>query len=343
MKTKIFDFREKINEEDLEYCADCLKAGNIGIFPTETVYGIGANALDKKAASLIFKAKNRAIDNPLIIHISNFNMLKDLVEEPNEIEKKLIDAFFPGPFTLILKGKKTIPKEVNAGLKTVGIRMPNNEIAHKLIECTNIPICAPSANLSSKPSGTRLEDIIEEFDGKVSFMINGGLTKIGLESTVCEVIEGISTILRPGKITQEDIAKVVGCCKLDDNLFKEVTNTIPRSPGMKYKHYAPKKEAILIYSEDEEKLIQEIKNNMKENTIIIGCEEHKKLFKENTYLSYGSKNNLDEITRQIFTLLRLADKKEGKDIIIEGVKKEGLGLAIMNRLIRSVSFNYIEK
>ena len=251
--------------------------------------------------------------------------------------------FFPGPFTLILKGKKTIAKEVNAGLKTVGIRMPNNEIAHKLIECANIPICAPSANLSSKPSGTRLEDIIEEFDGKVSFMINGGLTKIGLESTVCEVIEGIPTILRPGKITQEDIAKVVGCCKLDDNLFKEVTNTIPRSPGMKYKHYAPKKEAILIYSEDEEKLIQEIKNNMKENTIIIGCEEHKKLFKENAYLSYGSKKNLDEITRQIFTLLRLADKKEGNDIIIEGVKKEGLGLAIMNRLIRSVSFNYIEK
>lgn len=343
METKIFDFRENINEEELEYCAKCLKDGKIGIFPTETVYGIGANALDNEAASLIFKAKNRASDNPLIIHISNFDMLSKLVEEPSVIEQKLIDAFFPGPFTLILKGKKVIPKNVNAGLKTVGIRMPSNEIAHKLIECASIPICAPSANLSSKPSGTVLEDIENEFIGHVAFMINGGPTQIGLESTVCEVIDGIPTILRPGKITQEDIAAVAGVCKLDDYLFKEANNTVPKSPGMKYKHYAPSKEAILLYSDNEDTLINLVKKHIRPNTAIIGCAEHASLFPDCKYFSYGRKDDYASIMHEIFTLLRKVDKEDVDYIIIEGVKKVGLGLAIMNRLIRSVSFNYIEE
>ena len=221
--------------------------------------------------------------------------------------------------------------------------MPDNEIAHKLIECANIPICAPSANLSSKPSGTTLEDIEDEFMGKVSFMINGGPTKIGLESTVCEVIDGIPTILRPGKITKEDIASVIGICKLDDYLFKEATNTIPKSPGMKYKHYAPTKEAVLVYSEKEDTLIKLIKKQIRPNTAIIGCKEHESLFPECQYFSYGKKNDYESIMHEIFTLLRKVDQENIDYIIIEGVKKEGLGLAIMNRLIRSVSFNYIEE
>ncbi len=342
METKIFDFRTNLNEEELKYCAKCLKEGKIGIFPTETVYGIGANALNNEAASLIFKAKNRAKDNPLIIHISNFKMLKDITKPPTKIEQQLIDAFFPGPFTLILRGKKNIPSKVNAGLKTVGIRMPENEIAHKLIEYAGIPICAPSANLSSKPSGTKLEDIKSEFMGKVSFMIDGGPTKIGLESTVCEVIDGIPTILRPGKITKEDIISVVGSCKLDASLFKESIAT-PRSPGMKYKHYAPSKPAILIYSPDESLLLKLIKEHLKPKTAIIGSKEHQHLFSKYQYFSYGKKNDLEEIMHNIFTILRKVDKEDIDYIIIEGVKKEGLGLAIMNRLIRSVSFNYLEK
>lgn len=343
METKIFDFKNKINEEQLKYCASCLKNGEIGIFPTETVYGIGANALDEEAAKKIFKAKNREADNPLIIHIADFNMLDDLVEPLNDIEKKLVDAFFPGPFTLILKGKKNIPKSVNAGLETVGIRMPDNEIAHKLIAYSACPICAPSANLSTRPSGTTLADIKEEFLGKVSFMIDAGLTKIGLESTVCQVIDGIPTILRPGKITKEDIASVVGICQLDEYLFKETTNIIPKSPGMKYKHYAPQKEAILLFSEDEQTLINMIKENIRANTIIIGCDEHKHLFADIPYFAYGSQKDLEKIMRSIFTILRKADHEQGDYIIIEGVKKEGLGLAIMNRLMRSVSFNYLER
>ena len=342
MNTKIIDCKTHIDEEGLKKCGELLRHGEIGIFPTETVYGIGANALNETAASDIFRAKGRANDNPLIIHIANFDMLKDLVEEPSEMEQKLIEAFFPGPFTLILRKKKNVPSIVTAGLDTVGIRMPENEIARKLIEYANCPICAPSANISSRPSGTKLEDIEEEFDGKVAFMIDGGMTTIGVESTVCKVINGIPTILRPGKITPQDIETVVGTCKLDSHIFKCATGKV-ESPGMKYKHYAPNTKALMVYSENEEQMIELVKEHLTENTAIIGFAEHKKYFPNHQFYVYGHINHLDEVMHNIFTLLRQVDHVQADFIIIEGVKKEGLGIAIMNRLIRSVSYNYIEK
>lgn len=342
MITKYYDCSKKIEEDAIKACGEMLAKGEIGIFPTETVYGIGADAFNETAASNIFIAKGRANDNPLIVHISDFDMLNKVVEEPTEMEKKLIDAFFPGPFTLILKNKATIPNVVNAGLDSVGIRMPENEIARKLIADANTPICAPSANLSSRPSGTILEDIKDEFDGKVAFMIDGGMTQIGVESTVCKVIDGIPTILRPGKITPEDIEAVVGCCKLDSHLFQSATGKV-ESPGMKYKHYAPNAEALMVYSKEEETLIKLMKENIKENTVIIGAKEHQKYFPNTTYFSYGSMYCYEEIMHNIFTLLRQVDKEKPDMILIEGVEKKGLGIAIMNRLIRSVSYHYIEK
>lgn len=342
MNTKIIDCKNTIDESTLKECGELLREGEIGIFPTETVYGVGANAFNETAAMNIFKAKGRANDNPLIVHIADFDILNELVETPSEMEQKLIDAFFPGPFTLILKRKEKVPNVVTAGLDTVGIRMPENEIARKLIMYAKCPICAPSANLSSRPSGTKLEDIKEEFDGKVAFMIDGGMTKIGVESTVCKVIDGIPTILRPGKITPQDIEAVVGVCRLDSHLFQSATGKV-ESPGMKYKHYAPKAEALMVYSEDENKMIKLIKENLKENTVIIGFQEHKKFFPNQPYYAYGHIGHLDEVMHNIFTLLRQVDRQKPNFIIIEGVKKEGLGIAIMNRLIRSVSYHYIEK
>lgn len=341
MKTKYYDFTKTCSDADLLACGEMIRNGEIGIFPTETVYGIGADALNQQAAEQIFIAKGRANDNPLIVHISDFDMLSMVVEEPTEMEKKLIDAFFPGPFTLILKNKPIIPQVVNAGLDSVGIRMPENEIARKLIAFANTPICAPSANLSSRPSGTTLEDIQEEFDGKVAFMIDGGMTKIGVESTVCKVIDGVPTILRPGKITPEDIESVVGCCKLDSHLFKSATGKV-ESPGMKYKHYAPDADAVMIYSNDEETLVRLVNQHIKNNTVIIGAKEHEVMFPNITYVSYGSMYHYEEIMHNIFTLLRQVDKLKPDMIIIEGVEKKGLGIAIMNRLIRSVSYHYIE-
>ena len=180
--TKIFDFKDKINEEELKEASFVIKENGLVIFPTETVYGLGANALNEEAVSKIFIAKGRPNDNPLIVHISNFDMLNELTKNITDIEKKLIDAFFPGPFTLILEKSDLVPNNVTCNLNTVGIRMPSNKIANRLIELSG-PIAAPSANISGRPSGTKASDIIEEFNDKVDIIIDGGSTKIGLEST----------------------------------------------------------------------------------------------------------------------------------------------------------------
>lgn len=339
--TKIFNFKNNIKEKELLEAAKSINDGKLVIFPTETVYGIGANALNSKAVDDIFIAKGRANDNPLIVHISDFSMLDDLVEEPTDLEKKLMESFMPGPFTIILKKKDIIPNNVSANLDTVGIRMPSNKIAHDLIEKANTPIAAPSANISSRPSGTKIEDIKDEFNDKVDIIIDGGETKVGIESTVVKVIDNIPTILRPGKITPEDIIEITGICKISDNLFKKADGVV-ESPGMKYKHYAPNAKCILIYSQYETNLEKLIKENIIDNTLIIGSNQNKNKF-NCKYLSYGDKTNLDEISHNIFSLLRQADKYNPNLIIIEGVKKEGLGIAIMNRLIRASNYNYIEK
>jgi len=320
-----FNWQDTINEEELNKVAEILKNDGIIVFPTETVYGIGANALSEKAVDKIYEAKGRENDNPLIVHISNLDMLKNLIETPNEIEQKLIDSFFPGPFTLILKKKNVLPNNVTANLDTAGIRMPENRIAREIIERVGFPIAAPSANISGRPSGTTIEDIIEELDGKVDVIIDGGKSKIGLESTVVKVIEGIPTILRPGKITLEDIDNA----RLDKAVFEKAEGKV-ESPGMKYKHYAPKTKCVLI--ED----IERVKEIKEKNKCIIGFDED-----EIADISLGSINNLEEVSSNIYTALRKADKLNVDLIVIHGVKKEGLGIAIMNRLIRATNYNMI--
>jgi L-threonylcarbamoyladenylate synthase len=340
IEMNLYDFKTKINENELNNCAIDLQKGKIGIFPTETVYGIGADATNEEAVKSIFIAKGRASDNPLIIHIANFDDLNDYIEKPNQIEQKLME-FMPGPITIVFKKKNTIPNIVTANLPTVCVRMPDNEIAKKLIEKTGHPIAAPSANISGKPSGTNINDIYDEFKDKVAFIIDGGPTKIGLESTVVKVENNVPIILRPGKITPEQIKEKCGCVKLSDNLFSPPKGKV-ESPGMKYRHYAPKTPCLLIYSENNNALIEEIKKHLTNKTSIIGCSENKDKF-NNKYYSYGNKTDLNSISHNIFSLLREVDKDNADIIIIEGVKKEGLGYAIMNRLIRTCEFNYIEK
>lgn len=340
--TKKFDFKDKIDNKQLLEAATALKDGKLVIFPTETVYGIGANALDSKAVDSIFKAKGRANDNPLIVHIADFDMLNNLVYEPTSIEKKLIDAFMPGPFTLVLKKKDIIPDNVSANLDTVGIRIPDNKIANLLIKLASIPVAAPSANISSRPSGTKVSDIEKEFDGLVDIIIDGGESKIGIESTVCKVIDNIPTILRPGKVTDKDILEVIGQVKIDEHIFKKAIGKVV-SPGMKYKHYAPSCECVLVYSSDEKTLISEVNKLIDNNVFVIGFKEHQSQIHTNNFYIHGSINNLDEISHNIFSVLREVDALKPKLIIIEGVKKEGLGLAIMNRLIRACNYNFIER
>ena len=286
MKTKYINLKEEYNEEKIKEAAQDILNGKLVIFPTETVYGIGANALNDNACKNIFKAKGRAGDNPLIVHVNNVDMIKQLVEEPNEVEKILISTFCPGPFTLILKAKNIIPKSVTAGLDTVGIRMPSNKIANKLIEYAGVPIAAPSANVSGRPSGTKIEDILKEFDGKVSTIIDDGMVDIGLESTVVRVIDNKVRILRPGKIIKENIEKLGIEVEIDKNILGKYDGKEKvLSPGMKYRHYAPNTKCMMVYSKNEEAMVNKINELIKDKKALVVC-------RDKNFDKYDTKNKI---------------------------------------------------
>lgn len=330
----------ELSENNLEIIKTEIKSDNLVIFPTETVYGIGANALSEDAVNKIFLVKERARNNPLIVHLKDKEEITKYAKVNNSVEQKLIDSFMPGPFTLILEKKDNIPTNVTAGLDTVGIRIPINEIAHKFLEYVEVPIAAPSANISSRPSGTKVSDIKDEFDNLVDYIIDGGESSIGLESTVVKVIDNIPVILRPGFITKEDIANVVGECMVSENVLRQIDDkSKAESPGMLYRHYAPKTKCLLVYSNDTNKLKELIKSNLGDKTIILGSSKLSSIpcYK---FINYG--DTLEDISHNIFSLLRKCDTFDANLIIIEGVEKVGLGLAIMNRLIRTSNFNYKE-
>lgn len=355
---------EKINEREIEEAAKEIQKGNLVLFPTETVYGIGANALDKNAVRKIFEAKGRAQDNPLIVHVSDISMVETIVEEITDIERKLIEKFWPGPLTIIFKrkNKDIIPNVVTANLDTVGIRMPSNKIAKDLIKKAGVPIAAPSANVSGKPSGTKIEDIIEELQEKVSYILDGGFSEIGLESTVIKIVENEILILRPGKITKEQLEEVLNensnnkailnnnikkpYVKVDSHVIEKVEkDEAVISPGMKYRHYAPNTKCIMIYGKEENKMLNKINELTRQlhdegkKVLILGKAQH--LTKYQADIKWNMGENLDEIAKNIFTLLRRVDKEKVDLVIIEGVGEEDLGLAITNRLIRACEYEYI--
>lgn len=358
MKTKYIKIEKHSDMLKIDEAASAIKNGGLVVFPTETVYGLGADALNKAAVDKIFKAKGRVSDNPLIVHISDEKMLGSLVKSVNDIERLLIKSFWPGPLTIIFDKKEIVPDNVTARLNTVGVRMPNSIIAKRLIEKAGTPIAAPSANISGKPSGTKIEDIKEEFEDRVDFVIDGGSSDIGIESTVIKVDKlGVVNILRPGKVTTEDIQQLG--LKVEINKFvlsheKILENTTIESPGMKYRHYAPNTKCILVYSKKENTMINEINKIICENKakdekdhkqnnkcLVISKTKNMGKYKNADFvLNMGS--SLKEISKNIFTILRQVDNYKVDLVIIEGVEKEGLGLAIMNRLIRACEYNIIE-
>lgn len=356
---KIFNFTKDIDIYSMNECAECIRLGGTAIFPTETVYGIGANALNFKAVEKIFKAKGRPSDNPLIVHISDFNMLDQVVDmqKVTDTETILMKSFWPGPFTIILPKKSCVPDNVTARLETVGVRMPDNLVALELIRQAGVPIAAPSANISGKPSGTDVLDIIDEIGDRVDYIIDGGKTDVGIESTVVKLVEGKVKILRPGKITKEDIEAVVGKDNviLDGKIFKKAeAQEKVESPGMKHRHYAPDAKCVLVYSDNETILLDKIKELIVDNVdklskiCVLGYNEHKEIINKYNiedkiqYISVGSMEDLNEISKNIFSSLRKLDKIKPDICIIEGVAKRGLGIGIMNRLIRACEYNFIE-
>jgi len=312
MKTLILKINPKNPERDkIKKAAEIIRKGEMVAFPTETVYGLGANALDASAVGKIFKAKGRPGDNPLIVHIADKEDLNKLVIDIPEIANILIDKFWPGPLTLVLKKNKIVPSEVTAGLDTVAIRMPQNKIALALIEESG-PIAAPSANLSTKPSGTSVEHVIQDFNGKIDCIIDGGEAEIGLESTVIDLTSNPIAILRPGKITFEQLNKMIPDLVVSSHVKSKV-----RSPGMKYKHYSPKAKVML--AKDKSEIVKIKKKYFDKKIRVIDI------------------NNNILLAKNLFKIFRESDLKGYEIIVVRTVNEKGLGLAIMNRLRKAAS------
>lgn len=351
----VANFLDFTNTQDyslLKNASNIIKSGGLVIFPTETVYGLGTNGLDENAVKKIFIAKGRKADNPLIMHISDIEMLGQITKNITDTEFKLMNAFWPGPFTIILSKTDIVPTTVTAGLDTVAVRMPDNEIARNLIKYAGVPIAAPSANISGKPSGTNIKDIIDDLKYQVDFFIDGGASQIGLESTVVKVIDEVPHILRPGKITADDIKSVTGNVIIDKHVLDKVNdNKKVSSPGMKYKHYAPKTNCVLVYNNDPEKTknnIIKLANNYIANSqkpLIMCLDNNLNFFKNEfkgkiNFISMGTTE--EEISKNLFSNLRKVDKYKVDVVIIQGVSYDGLGLAIMNRLLRACNYNLYE-
>lgn len=348
MHTRIIKIDENnIDIELLREAADIIKAGGLVAFPTETVYGLGANALDSKAAKRIYEAKGRPSDNPLIAHIARLEDIKAVSDDTNPNVEKLSNAFWPGPLTMIVNKNDNVPYETTGGLGTVAVRMPSNKIARKLIELSRLPIAAPSANTSGRPSPTRAEHVIEDMDGRIDMIIDGGDVGIGVESTIVDLTSDIPMILRPGAITKKMLENVLGKISLDPSLGKPMADNIkPKAPGMKYRHYAPKAELILVEGSEEsvvaainEKAEAAVKNGIKVG--IIATDETKDRYNSGMVLSIGSRNSEADIAHNLYATLRSFDSENVELIYSESFSSIGLGYAIMNRLTKAAGYNTI--
>lgn len=346
-----------VNEpyEKLMPAAKCLAQGGLAAFPTETVYGLGANAFDTNAVKKIFEAKGRPNDNPLIVHIANIASLAALTAEVPDYAMELINTFWPGPLTLIFKKSPKIGMDVTAGLHTVAVRMPDHPLALELIRQADTPIAAPSANLSGSPSPTKAGHVIHDLNGRVDYIIDGGCCIVGLESTVLDVTQYPPVILRPGAITPEQVRTIAKAVKLHSTLAIDSppqfskTDTIPRSPGMKYRHYSPKAKFILLEG-DIDKVIPEIHRlaeksvNSDLKTGIMCTDEISRKFDPKKYIvkTLGSQNGANEIASRLFAVLRDFDAENCDIIYSQTFSSDDIGFATMNRLYKAAGENLIK-
>lgn len=331
-------------KQDIRQGAELIKAGKMVAFPTETVYGLGANGLDPKAVANLFLAKGRPQDNPLILHVHSIDQVRGLVEDISEEGEKLMKMFWPGPLTLLFQKSKLIPEIITAGLDTVAIRMPNHPVALELIRASGLPIAGPSANSSGKPSPTMASHVETDLAGKIHMIIDGGSTGLGLESTVLDLTGPRPIILRPGGITLEDLQKIIPNVEEDLSIIKDDKDIVPKSPGQKYRHYAPRAEMIL-FSGDLDPMIKAISHQAK-NLIgqgkkvgIMATDETVASYRQGLIISLGSRKDKKTIAHNLFHTLRLLDGEKVDIILCEGMEMAGIGTAIMNRLKKASSGN----
>lgn len=331
----------KVNSQKLEEitgAAEIIKEGNLVAFPTETVYGLGANALDKKAIKKIFEAKGRPLDNPLIVHVADYDDIFKIAQKIPKIAKTLATKFWPGPLTLIFFKKRIIPDEVTAGGNTVAIRIPKNKIALELIKSAGVPIAAPSANLAGRLSPTTAQHVFEDLGNKIDLILDGGRTKIGIESTVVDLTINPPQILRPGGISFEKLKKVLKNLQLHPSLLGKKIQEKTKSPGMKYRHYAPQAHLILIKGDLKRRgqkiqdLIVKYKKEGKKVGLLTLLEREKFYKGSDLVLSVGSEKNLKEVAQNLFKTLRKFDEMGMNIILSETFSRKEIGFAIMDRL-----------
>lgn len=333
--------------EEMDRAAEIIKAGGLVAFPTETVYGLGGNALDAGASRKIYAAKGRPSDNPLIVHICDPADLDTVAEVTDERVRRLSDAFWPGPLTMILNKKEIVPKETTGGLNTVAVRCPNHPLALELIRRSTGFIAAPSANTSGRPSPTKAEHVIEDLSGKIDCIIDGGEVGIGLESTIVDMSEELPTILRPGYITPQMLEEVIGEVRMDPALMTAGKGQRPKAPGMKYRHYAPKAQMYLVKGE-RDKVVEKIRSlcdREKEAGRKVGIlcsDETKDCYPYGTVVDLGSRRDEEEIARNLFDALRSFDHMDTDVIYSEWFEAPGIGIAVMNRMLKAAGHQIIE-
>jgi L-threonylcarbamoyladenylate synthase len=338
---------DNINMEVISEAGEIMKKGGLVAFPTETVYGLGANALDENASAKIYEAKGRPSDNPLIVHIAEMEALNKIVTEVPDKAKILADKFWPGPLTMIFNKTDMVPYATTGGLNTVAVRMPNHRLALELIKASGGYVAGPSANTSGRPSPTKAEHVVEDMNGKIDMIIDGGMVGIGIESTIVDVSTDNPMILRPGYINKEMLEEVIGEVLVDHTILAEGNcKEKPKAPGMKYKHYAPKGDLTII--EGEEKAVigminklsaEKIANNY--NVGIIATDETIDKYQSGQVKSIGKRSHEQTISHNLYNVLREFDDTNVEFIYSESFSNGKLGVAIMNRLLKAAGHKII--
>jgi L-threonylcarbamoyladenylate synthase len=350
MVTKIIEIdSENIDKNKLKVAAEAIKEGKIVAFPTETVYGLGANALNSVAVERIFEAKGRPSDNPLIVHIADKEKVYELTESIPEKAVALMDKLWPGPLTLVFIKSSIIPSIITAGLNTVAVRMPEHPVARELIRLSAIPVAAPSANVSGKPSTTTAQHVLQDLDGKIEVVVDAGSSRVGLESTVLDMTVEPPMLLRPGGVTPEQIEEIIGHIEIDKTILERLSiDNVPKCPGMKYKHYSPKAHVTLVRSENIDNQVKKIfdlaKNKSDEGRKVGVCATDQTISRYEGFkvISMGNRDKPETIAANLFSILREFDDMGIEVILSETVDEGGVGLAIMNRMIKAAGYNIIQ-
>lgn len=334
------------SKQDIQTAGKLLKDGELVAIPTETVYGLAADALNGEAVANIFKAKGRPMDNPLIVHIADLSQVDDLVAFVPPVLEDLAKAFWPGPLTVIMEKSDLIPDEVSAGLDTVAIRMPSHPVARAIIKAAGTPLAAPSANTSGMPSPTTAAHVLHDMDGKISAVVDGVPCEVGVESTVLTLCTRVPRILRPGRVTPEDLFDVLGEVEVDDAVLGQLAEgAVAASPGMKYKHYSPKAEVYIVDGSAEgfakyvnEKVVERAADEAAVAALVFDGEES---LVNCVTLPFGAEDDSLGQAEHLFDDLRRADELGVSDIYVRCPSAEGVGLAVMNRLLRAAEFRII--